>query len=338
MKFMKKYKYYLALLGLLFIVAMCMTIEEIIHPDDAQVDSDIDITVKIKIVAETDGNSKLAFGILMPKDWNVKENAVVTLSTVAGFAGNQVTNEPMVLVSSADRNPTDGLPWAASFQSRFGVLGNTGPVEWVVFKSATTFQINDNIANQKVVDGTVNIKLHTGPRAVKFYAGYTFCAESFGFDGEKYPDEDVVEAKLLEVTGGDEPQMDFTADPPLSFVPATFGYGDIFSIRYNEPNYITEGGLKEDDVHMYARVRYVEDGTEKEKIVDEISDKTIMESLGNLGSVTSFQKYIYPKSFFDLLGDVEIISIHVHFTNKDKSIVMVDNETGDDFLVEETCE
>lgn len=338
MRFMKKYKYYLTLLGLLFIVAMCMTIEEIIHPDDAQVDSDIDITVKIKIVAETDGNSKLAFGILMPKDWNVKENAVVTLSTVAGFAGNQVTNEPMVLVSSADRNPTDGLPWAASFQSRFGVLGNTGPVEWVVFKSATTFQINDNIANQKVVDGTVNIKLHTGSRAVKFYAGYTFCAESFGFDGEKYPDEDVVEAKLLEVTGGDEPQMDFTADPPLSFVPATFGYGDMFSIRYNEPNYITEGGLKEGDVHLYARVRYVEGGTEKENIVDEISDKTIMESLGNLGSVTSFQKYIYPKSFFDLPGDVEIISIHVHFTNKDKSIVIVNNETGDDFLVEETCE
>ena len=67
----------------------------------------------------------------MPKDWNVKENAVVTLSTVAGFAGNQVTNEPMVLVSSADRNPTDGLPWATSFKSfwcswQYGTCGVGG--------------------------------------------------------------------------------------------------------------------------------------------------------------------------------------------------------------------
>ena len=103
------------------------------------------------------------------------------------------------------------------------------------------FQINDNIANQKVVDGTVNIKLHTGP-VREILRGIYFCAESFGFDGEKYPDGDVVEAKLLEVTGGDEPQMDFTADPPCRSYLLLLVNGDIFSIRYNEPNYITEGG------------------------------------------------------------------------------------------------
>ncbi|WP_019538950.1 DUF4961 domain-containing protein [Proteiniphilum acetatigenes] len=338
MQYIKKYKYALSLLVLLFLVVTCMTIEEIIHPDNAQVDSDINITVKIKIVAETDGNSKLAFGILMPKAWNVKDNAMLTLTTDAAFAGNKVTNEPMVLMSATDTNPTDGMPWASSFQSRMGVLGNTGPMEWVVFKSATTFQINDNIADQKTVVGTVNIKLHTGPRAVKFYAGYTFCGEAFGFHNEKYPGEDVVEAKLLEVTGGDEPQMDFTSDPAVSFVPATFGFGDIFSIRYNEPNYVTEGGLKDGDVHLYAKVLYMEGGVEKEKIVDEISDKTLMESLGNLGAVTSFQKYIYPREFFGLSKDADISGIQVHFTNKDKSVVILDNETQDNFVIEETCE
>lgn len=338
MKFFKTYKYYLSLLGLIFLVVTCMTIEEIIHPDNAQVDSDIDIAVKIKIVAETDGNSKLAFGILMPKAWNVKDNAIVTLSTVAGFTGNSVTNEPMILMKATDTNPTDGMPWAASFQSRFGVLDNTGPVEWVVFKSATTFQINDNIPDQKTVEGTVNIKLHTGPRAIKFYAGYTFLGEAFGFHNEKYPGEDVVEAKILEVTGGDEPQMDFTADPAISFVPATFGFGDIFSIRYNEPNYVTEGGLKEGDVHLYAKALYMEGGVEKEKIVDEISAKTLMESLGDLGAVTAFQKYIYPKEFFGLPNDVEITGIQVHFTNKEKSIIILDNETESDFVITETCE
>ncbi|MGV8963730.1 MAG: DUF4961 domain-containing protein [Candidatus Saccharimonadaceae bacterium] len=338
MKYIKKYKYVLSLLVILFLAFTCMTIEDIIHPDNAQVDSDINITVKIKIVAETDGTSKLAFGILMPKAWNVKDNATVTLTTDAGFAGNKVTNERMVLMSATDKNPTDGMLWSASLQSRMGTLGNTGPVEWVMFKSATTFQINDNILGQKIVEGYVNIKLHTGSRAVKFYAGYTFCGEAFGFNGEKYPDKDVVEAKLLEVTGGDVPQMDFTADPALSFVPATFGFGDIFSIRYNEPNYVTEGGLKDSDVHLYAKALYMEGGVEKEMIVDEISDKTLMESLGNLGAVTSFQKYIYPRSFFGLSKDADILAIQVHFINKDQSVVILDNETEDDFVIKETCE
>lgn len=338
MKFIRKYKYYLSLVALLFLVVTCMTIEEIIHPDDAQVDSDINITVKIKIVAETDGNSKLAFGILMPKAWNVKDNAILTLTTNALFADNKVTNEPMVLMSATDKNPTDGMPWASSFQSRMGVLGNTGPMEWVVFKSATTFKIHDQNPDQKVVEGTVNIKLHTGPRAVKFFAGYTFCGEAFGFHNEKYPKEDVVEAKLLEVTGGSDPQMDFTADPPISFVPATFGFGDIFSVRYNEANYITEGGLKGGDVYLYAKVLYMEGGLQKEKTVDETSAKTHMEPLGNLGAVTSFQKYIYAKHFFDLPEDAEVLNIEAHFTNKDKSIVILNNETGGDFVIEETCE
>lgn len=338
MKLIRKYKYLFSLLAIIFMVTTCMTIEEIIHPDDAKVDSDIEIAVRIKIVAETDGNSKLAFGILMPKAWNVKENATLTLTTQADFAGNRVTDEPMVLMSSSDRNPSDGLPWAGSFQSRFGVLGNTGPVEWVVFKSATTFQIHDQIPSQKVVEGVVKIKVRTGSRAVKFNAGYTFCGEAFGFNGEKYPGDDVLESKLLQVTGGTEPMMDFTADPPLSFVPATFGFGDIFAIRYNEPNYVTEGGLKGGNVYLQAKVTYMENGEVKEKTVDEVSARTQMESLGNLGTVTVFQRYIYPREFFGLPKEVEIVGIRVRFTNQEKSVQILDSETGSDFVIEENCE
>lgn len=329
-----KYKYLLSLVVISFLVATCMTIEEIIHPDNAQVDSDINITVKIKLVSETDGNTRLAFGILMPKEWNVSQNTTVTLTTQAALAAHVVTNEPMTLMSATDTNPSDGKPWSTSFQSRFGVLGNTGPVQWVVFKSATNFVIND----KDEINGTVNIKLHTGSRAIKFFAGYTFCGEAHGFDGNKYPKKAPVKEKILEVTGGDESQMDFTTDPTMSHVPATFGFGDIFSIRYNERHDVTEGGLKDGDVYLYTKVLYMENDVEKEKVIDEISSKTLMESLGDQGAVTSFQKYIYPRDFFGLSKDATIISIQAHFTNKDKSIVILDSETEEDFVIEETCE
>lgn len=338
MKSIRRYKQLLLLMAVSFLVATCMTIEDIIHPDDAKVDSDINISVKIRIVAETDGNSKLAFGILVPKSWNIAKNASLTLSTTAGFAANVVTNELMTLVGAEEKNPTDNLPWASSFQSKIGVLENTGPVEWVVFKSATTFQINDNNPGQGEINGTVNIKIHTGDRAIKFFMGYTFCGEAFGFNNEKYPDEFVKASKVLEVTGGDEPMMDFTADPAISFVPATFGFGDIFSIKYNEPHYVTEGGLKGGEAYLAGKVTYEENGATKEKTIDEISSKTLMEELGDMGQVTSWQKYIYPKDFFGLSKDAVILSINVHFTNKDKSIIILDNETNDDFVIEETCE
>lgn len=63
-----------------------------------------------------------------------------------------------------------------------------------------------------------------------------------------------------------------------------------------------------------------------------------MEELGDMGQVTTWQKYIYPKEFFDLPKDAVILSMQVRFTNKDKSVVILNNETNGDFAVEETCE
>ncbi len=335
MKLLKKYGLYL--LALPLIVVACMTIEEIIHPDDAQVNSDIDIYVKIKHVAETDGNSKLAFGILVPKSWNVSKNASLTLTTVAGFAANAVTDEPMKVIST-EANPSDAQTWANSFQSKFGVLGNTGPMEWVVFESATTFQIHDGRDGQKQVEGTVHIRLHTGDRAVRFNMGYTFCGKAYGYHSEKYPSTGVLASKVLEVTGGDEPLWDYTADPAVSYVPATFGFNDIFSIRYNEPHSVTEGGMKGHQAYMLGKVIYEEDGVIKEKSVTEKSAKTLMEELGDLGKSTTWQKYIYPKDFFGLPKNAEVIEIQVHFESQDGSVVVLDNATEADFVITETCE
>ena len=337
MKFLKKYKYWLSFMVLPLLVVTCMTIEDIIHPDDAQVNSEIEILVKIKIDAETDGNSKLAFGVLVPKSWNVANNAALTLTTTAAFAANVVVDEPMTVIAAGETNPSDAQPWSNSFQSKFGVLGNTGPVEWVVFESNTTFQIHDNRPDQKVVNGTIKIKVRTGDRAVKFFMGYTFCGKAFGFDNEKYPDDLVVASKILEVTGGDDPLWDYTAEPQISFVPTTFGFGDIFSIKYNEPHSVTEGGLKGSEAHLLGKVKYNENGIIKEKAIDGTSSKTLMEELGDMGQVTSWQKYIYPKDFFDLPGNAVIIDIQVYFTNRDKSVVIVDNETEDGFIIEPTC-
>jgi hypothetical protein len=337
MKLSKKIKFGLSLVLLAILVVDCMTIEEIIHPDNAQVNSDIDIAVKIKITAETDGNSKLAFGILVPKSWNVSQNSTLTLTTTANHTPNVVTDEPMTVMAAGEANPSDAQPWAASFQSKFGILGNTGPVEWVVFESGTTFQIHDQRPDQKVVEGTVKIRIHTGDRAVKFFMGYTFCGKAFGTSGDSYPDDPVIASKILEVSGGSDPLWDYTVEPPISFVPATFGFEDLFAVKYSEPNSMT-GGLKGGNVYLLGKVIYNEGGVIKEKTVDATGAKTLMEELGDMGAVTSWQKYIYAKDYFSLPKNVVVTELQLYFTNQTKSIIIQDNETEEGFVITETCE
>ena len=339
MKLSKKNMYVLSLTLLAILVVNCMTIVDIIHPDDAQVNSDIDISVKIKIDAETDGNSKVAFGILVPKSWNVAQNSTLTLTTVANFAANVVADEPMTVIAAGELNPSDGQTWVNSFQSKFGMLDNKGPVEWVVFESGTTFQIHDkaNDGAQKVVEGTIKIRIRTGERAVKFFMGYTFCGKAFGYNSEKYPSTPVIASKLLEVTGGDYPLWDFTVEPPISFVPATFGLEDIFSVKYSELNSM-EGGLKGANVYLVGKVKYSEGGVIREKSMEETGSKTLMEELGDMGDVTSWQKYIYPKNYFDLPKNAIITELKLYFTNQSKSIIIQDNETEEGFLITGTCE
>ena len=77
MKLLKscKYWHWLAIFALPLIVVACMTIEEIIHPDDPKVNSEIEITVKIKLVTETDETARLVFAVLAPKSWNIAQSA-----------------------------------------------------------------------------------------------------------------------------------------------------------------------------------------------------------------------------------------------------------------------
>ena len=139
-------------------------------------------------------------------------------------------------------------------------------------------------------------------------------------------------SKVLTVTGGDLPMLDYTVESLVSTVPSVFGYGDIFSVKFSAVSGSTETALNgQEKVYLWGKAVY--DGG-KEVIVDEISDKTLMEKI----SETAYQKYIYPRHFFGLPADAEIEATYFHFTNEDRSIVVTDPASGEDFLVSETVE
>ena len=329
MKYLKKYRVLMIVFILPFILMMCMTIVKITNPDNPQVNSDVNIGVDLKLVPENDDNTQMVFAVLAPKSWHLADNAELTFST-SGYTKGDITNERMILMLDAETEPTTALSWPTALQSEIGLMGNLGPVEWVVFHSQTTFIITDE--DEKLITAHVNIKLTTGSQNIKLFMGYFFCGRHNGFDSDYYPDKPTnYMSKVLTVTGGSNPMLDYTTVSLVSTTPSTFGWGDVFAINFESEAGPVETGLKGvGKVYIYGKAIY--NGGNDSSIVDIVSDKTLMEQIGE----TTYQKYIYPKEFFNLPDDAVITRAYFHFTNEDQSVVVKQN-LDEDFVINETC-
>lgn len=325
MKSLKKYRNWLITLIISFAIIMCMTIEDIIHPEDPKVNSEIEIVVKIKLTPENDDNTRMVFAVLAPKSWNIAQSAQLTFTTT-GYTKGDVINEPMTLVPASDMEPTTALNWPAAIQSKFGLMGNLGPVEWVVFQSQTTFIITDE--DEKLITADVKIKLTTGPQNIKLFMGYLFSGKNRGFHNEYFKAN--AKSKVMTVTGGSNAMIDYTTVNLISTTPASYGWGDIFAINFQTVAGAVVTELNNaDKVYLLGKVVY---NNGAEVILNTTSEKTLMEKVGE----TSWQKYIYLKEFFGLPDDAVIDAAYVYFTNQDKSII-VRQTSGEDFVITETC-
>ena len=128
------YKRIFIIIVLPLLLVMCMTIENITHPDSPQVNSEIEIGVDLKFEPAGNDNTKLIFAVLAPKSWNISDNAQLTYTT-NGYSKGDVVNEKMSLVEETAIEPKTGLFWTEAIESEIGLMGNLGPVEWVVFES-----------------------------------------------------------------------------------------------------------------------------------------------------------------------------------------------------------
>lgn len=315
----------LAIVATALLTFACMSIEDIIFPDDPKVNSEIEITVKIRVSQETDDKAHLVFGVLAPKSWNIAQNASLTFTT-SGYVNqgySEIVDEPLVLVDPTEVEKTTQLPWSTALQSKLGLMDNYGEVEWVAFKSSTLFDINDQ-RDGTPIDATVKIKLMTGPDNIRFNMGFSFCGDNWGMDedsGEgRYKRNE--KSKVLEVTGGSGPVDDFTKIKLVSTTPSVFRYGDIFAVNFQSETDEGATALKGADKIYLCGTATLADGTEK--TVDKASDANLMVVSGPI----SYMKYIYPRHFFGLGADAVITDIKVWFINGDGSVKVDDSGEG----------
>ena len=308
--------------SLLLLIAGCLEFSNLSQPERAVTDSNINITAELKVVPETDGAGRLVFAILAPKAWNLAQNASLTLTTrnynaVQG-SGPDVTDEALTLMPETELEPQTQTSWSEAFMAVKGLGDNTSletPVEleWVVWRSSSSFSISDQISTDPVY-ADVKIQMKTGEDPVKCYLGYAYCYDGYGLKAGENRDASIFKA----IT---------TYETILSTTPSTFRYGDIFAVQISTKNTALQ---QTSEIYLCGKAVY-NDGQ-----IAEITFQDPQHNLMERISDKMQQKYIYPKEFFGLPADAVIEELRFYFTNADGSIVVQDGDQG--FLVEQAAE
>lgn len=314
-------------LSLPLIVIGCFFFDSISQPEKALVDTELEITARIRIEPGTDNwnnPGRFVFAILAPKAWNLRQNATLSLTSVTGDSWRitpDVVDEPLTPMPSTEVDPFTKTPWPKAFAYNIGYGNNKDHKEdfmWTVWRSSSSFKVHDkyegtDTAYETPIYATIKIKLKTGEEPITCDIGYAYGYDSRGFNDEN--------GKHI----GYEFRSITTYAAMLATTPSVFRYGDIFALQFNPKDTPLEGA---EEVYLCGKARYNGGQTAE---VAEAEARNRMDRL----SAKLFEKYIYPKQFFDLPADAVIEELRFYFRNADGQIVVTD---GEGYLVEQADE
>lgn len=321
-----------AILAMIAVCFSCITIKTVGIPDKLQANDTVEFTVEWDFDAETERNPEyIVFAMLVPKSWGISNNAEVSYST-NNLASqlqykNDIVNEKMVLMDPSEKEATTGLPYASACNAFRGQAGNYGSMEWVCFKSQTSFATDGSDAAQGVVNVTTKVKFKTGGANIKFNFALQLFGTVKGFYDENGSNAEYSEmyVKTVEVVGGTG-YDDFTTPKLVSTTPSEIGYGDIFCFNFSTNVAGAESDLQgESEVYVMgtatlASGKTVTLSTKGKQNLMETSDKT------------QFSKYVYLPQLFNISPSDKIENLVVWFENKAGDKIEKGGE-GDGFIV-----
>lgn len=328
MKHIGKVKVILTLACLAAILFSCITFNSIVWPSDPQADTEIEVKVQVQLVPETERNGYFILAMLVPKNWKVADNLQAVYSAKDVQSGGKMINitEERMVIANDYTEPTTTMPYNTAMLSQYGVLGNTGPVEWVVVRGTTMIN-TDGSGDHPTTVADVSLKFKTGVNNVKFFTAVATCLSDNGFNTSNDGEFLISDTQTIQVRGG-KGNDDYTVLHFVSTTPQTFRYGDFVSIEFVSKIEDTLTPLYGEEKIYLNAVATLSDGSEK-------AVKNIL--MTKSGDVHYF-KYVYPKQLFGLDEDASISDLHVWFTNADGTKVATDSQNAKGYQVSQASE
>lgn len=328
MKLRGKAKITAALACVAAVLFSCITFNSVVWPSDPKANSEIEVKVQVQLVPETERSGYFVLAMLVPKSWKVSDNLTAVYSAQDVQSGGKLINitDEQMLLANDYTEPTTTMPYNTAMLSQFGVLGNTGPVEWVVVRGTTKID-TDGSGDHPTSIANVSLRFKTGANNVKFFTAVATCLSDNGFNTSNDGEFIISDTQTIRVTGGSG-NDDFTVLHFVSTTPQTFRYGDFVSIEFVSKIDETLTPLYgEEKVYLNA-VATLGDG----------SEKTVKDVLMTKSGEIHYFRYIYPKQLFGLDEDAVITDLHVWFTNADGTKVATDSENPKGYQVSQAAE
>ena len=294
-----------------FLFGCVHNILDIVISSNPQAGAEDTIVVKTEFRNGTGTNGYLVFAALFPTNMDAANNAKVTITTQNfqnhGFA--DVTDLEFVPMEADAVELKSNVPWKNTLMAKYGTLGNYGDFEWVVWRSQDTYALGENSDDSEAFRTQADIKItfKNVDTNVKFHFAAMYATTAHGLEDDRF----CPPVTKLYQTFGAASSEDYTVPKLVNVTPLKYTYEDIMGIDFQSAVVGMETVLLgETDVYMMGKV-ILDDGTER--TVSEATNDNRMKMTGE----TSYQKYIYPRQFFNVPASNKIVKMYFWFQNAD---------------------
>jgi hypothetical protein len=242
--------------------------------------------------------TKLMVGIMVPKNWNAKQNTTVSLASPKG-------DETMVMVPDGEIEPVSGQNWPNAAKRRFGIGPNLfDDFEWIIYRTNKVY----TFVNNEDIDFTVNVNTRVGTENMVTKLGFYLGSSKENLRPDDGDYTKVAFSNQFEVKNGTGDLVDFI-NPQLSKIdPVKSQDNDIITFTFDAG--VTNTGLSNtEEIYLCAKA-FDQNNT----VVAEVCEQTPKTKLTAIGG-KRYRIDLWPRGFFNVPSGTTISNVEYYYTD-----------------------
>lgn len=300
-KFKKNYSYIWKIVAamLVIIIASCsITIDSVDQPSSIAGGQTLPVTLNLTVNTNSSGSDILMVAVLVPKVWNVRENAVISFTS-------DLTSGPqsMSVIPVGTAAPqAGGLDWPTLLANKIGNGGNLlSGWEWVAFYANSPVSFGSNVSFHV----TVNIQMKVSSDNLLFKLGYVVADSQDGLSDPQY--YNAFFPNTCFAVNGTGDLIDF-CNPQFSTVDSRTSLdNDLVTVSF-------DGGVASTPLDNASQIYLCATGITTDSTRINVCNPVSQSLLTSLG-LKRWRIDIWPRKFFNLTDDQQLAKMEYYFTD-----------------------
>lgn len=269
--------------------------------------------------------TQLLAGIMVPKSWNARRNAVLTYTSTKG-------NGTLRMIPDAEIEPVSGLSWHEAAKKMFGIGPNlVDDFEWIIYRSTQSFTFVNNEHERADLSFDVKVECNVGSENMLVSLGFYVGSSIENLRPEDTDYKKFTFSDVLEVVDGEGDLVDFV-NPQLGTVqPVKSLDNDIITLTFDAG--VTATDLDNTD-EIYLRVKAFDPEGQVIAEINTRDDKTRLSSIGG----KKFILDLWPRRYFSVPKGTQIGWLEYFYTDASGTAAVGYGNTDEPFKYTFRCE